>query len=608
MLPTDSEWGRGMRTGRLTNVAWFLAWALGSSAWCGGAGRELGATFDEPVYVQKGLEGWRTGSRAALMKLGTMPLPIDVTTLPLYAWERWQGTKIDPETDLARVLPWARLGTQAFWWLLLVHGWQAGWQLGGRWGARLAVALLACEPSLLAHASLATTDIAASACLLALVYHFRMGREAVWRWRVGVPALWFGATVLAKASGLVFGPLCLAAVELERLLSGKTCPSGSVRDQEGNEEGRPTWLLRAWAGLGPLRRDGAQIIALGIVLVFVYCGCDWRVQPSFVKWAHGLPAGPTASAMAWVADHLRAFPNAGEGLVRQVTHNVRGHGVYLLGHTAPRAVWYYFPVALAIKLSLPLLILTTGLVVMRPRTLGNWACLAAGLLLLFSMTYRVQIGVRLVLPLVTLGIVGLSGALATVWHRGTVARPGWALRAAVAGGVAWAAWSALAVWPHGLCYANELWGGTAKGYLRLSDSNYDWGQGLPELVRWERQHGLACIDIWYMGTDPALLRLPVHPIRFEQAIRPTPEETAALLQGRCLAASTTQLYGSYGNTEGHRAMAAYLRACRPVGRTQTYLIYDFRGQACASGGQPVDSPAARANSTASGGAQVARGK
>src|SRR5437773_11079914 len=103
-----------------------------------------------------------------------------------------------------------------FWYLLLFYARRAGRELAGPWGGRLAVALMACEPSLLAHASLATTDIAVTACLLALAYHFHGGREAGWWRRIAVPAVWFGAAVLAKASGLVFGLLILLVIECSR--------------------------------------------------------------------------------------------------------------------------------------------------------------------------------------------------------------------------------------------------------------------------------------------------------------------------------------------------------------------------------------------------------
>jgi hypothetical protein len=42
--------------------------------------------------------------------------------------------------------------------------------------------------------------------------------------------------------------------------------------------------------------------------------------------------------------------------------------------------------------------------------------------------------------------------------------------------------------PHYLAYFNELSGGPSKGYLHLSDSNVDWGQDLPSLAKWLRDH------------------------------------------------------------------------------------------------------------------------
>ena len=98
----------------------------------------------------------------------------------------------------------------------MFYAWRAACSLGGPWSGRLTVALLACEPSFLANAALATTDIAVSACLLALVVHFRAGRDGPWLRRVGWPTLWFAAAILAKASGLVFGGICLIVIEAER--------------------------------------------------------------------------------------------------------------------------------------------------------------------------------------------------------------------------------------------------------------------------------------------------------------------------------------------------------------------------------------------------------
>jgi hypothetical protein len=274
------------RRARIGDWLWLLFWGVVSSAWCLTASQQLGATFDEPLYLARGLEGWRSGSHAGLLRLGTMPLPIDVQTLPLYIYERATGTLLDPVTDCDRLLPWARVGTLVFWWLLLLYGFLAGRQIGGVWGGRLAVALLACEPSLLAHASLATTDIAVSAMVLALVYHFHIGRERGWWLRIGLPALWLGAALLAKASGLVFGSIALFVIECDRLL----------RQFHSRGEG---WR-GLWRAFAPFRRDAFQIVGLGLLLTFLYCGSDWQAEPTFVAWAHQLPQGRTSSAMVWL--------------------------------------------------------------------------------------------------------------------------------------------------------------------------------------------------------------------------------------------------------------------------------------------------------------------
>jgi hypothetical protein len=550
---------------RLVNALWVLAWGVASSVWCLTAAGQLGATFDEPLYLAQGLESWRSGSHGGLLRVGTMPLPIDVQTLPLYLYERATGVLLDPVADCDHLLIWARAGTLLFWWLLLLYGWLAGRELGGVWGGRLAVALLACEPSLLAHASLATTDITVSAAVLALVYHFHKGRDRGWWLRVAVPSVWLAAAVLAKASGLVFGGVAMLAVEGDRLLRQK---------QLCGERLRPLWRP-----LTPFRRDAAQIIGLGLGLAFVYCGCDWQPEPSFVAWTHSLPPGPGSTTLAWLADHLRIFNNAGEGIIRQVRHNVRGHGVFLLGQVHPRALWYYFPVALSIKLTLPLLLLPLLLALVRPAALRNWACLAAAALLLFSLTCRVQIGIRLMLPLVALAIPGLAAAAVNAYRDLTPRfRVAQSLPLLLSAGVVWAGLSAVLVWPRGLCYTNEAWGGTARGYTRLSDSNYDWGQGLKELARWQRRHTDRPLDVWYFGSDPAINTLPVHSVALHDLPVSGPDDVRQHLRGHRLAVSTTLLYGMPFNTPSFEAVTAFLRGSRPIGRTSTFLIYDFTAE------------------------------
>jgi hypothetical protein len=533
------------RHGWRGDAAWFLVCALASSAWCVAAAHKLGATADETPYLKMGLERWRTGSYRAFMSAGTMPLAADVQTLPLYLRERWRGTPFDVEPQLPKLLPVARAATLAFWWWLLAHGFLIGRRIAGSWGGRFAVALLAVEPNLLAHAGLATTDVAVSACALALVYHFHRGRERGWCFRVGVPAVCFGLLVLAKASAVVFGPVCLAAVGLS-WAAGRSVP-------------RPVRSLIL---------DVPQILLLGFALATAYVGCEWRPSDFLPARVAGLSDGAFRQTLG-AYQALPIFPNVTEGILFQVFQNAQGTSAYLFGEVYPHGVWYYFPLALCMKLPLPLFVLPAAVAVVRPRALANWALAAALALLVLSVTYRVQNGVRIVLPLVALGTVGLAAA--TVAADAGVAGPRRrALAALAAGAVVWTAISGATARPDGLAYFNELWRGR-PGYEYLNDSNYDWGQGLRGLDRWHRTHGHPPTLVWTFGNDPSFRTMQVTQYQLDSLNLPTPEEHLAKVRGHYLAVSAIHVYG-YWDTSA----VQFLRARRPVAQASTYLIYDFR--------------------------------
>jgi hypothetical protein len=60
---------------------------------------------------------------------------------------------------------------------------------------------------------------------------------------------------------------------------------------------------------------------------------------------------------------------------------------------------------------------------------------------------------------------------------------------AIAGAlVVWTLGSSLWLFPHSMCYYNELVGGPANGHFFLGNSNSDWGQDLLLLKRWYREH------------------------------------------------------------------------------------------------------------------------
>lgn len=557
--------------GRWVDALWLLAVAVASSAWCLTAAAQLGATFDEPFYVKAGLVNWRTGSNKLMMRAGTMPLPVQVQTLPVYVWERQRGYEFDSVAELHTVLPVCRATNLVFWWLTLVYAMRLGRTFGGAWGGRLAVALVACDPNFLGHAALATTDTALLALMLAFVYHtyhcYTPG--ASWKRRVLVPGLLYGLAITAKASAMVFGMQALLVLGLWNLAK-----AGVLTPPPGSSVWRKA--VHLWHATFQFRKDVAVIGYIGFVFVFAYCGSDWGAEPTFIKWADTLPDGDLKQKMVPISRELKIFTNAGEGLLQQIKHNVRGHGTYLLGEWHPRATPVYFPLALSMKVPLPAIALLLAALVVHPRRLLVPTAGVALLLFAFTPNCRVQIGIRFVFVLMALAYISVGAAIARGWtdqRAGVRVVPRWlvgALLAVLAGTAAW-------VWPHGLSYFNQAWGGMPAGNTLLHDSNYDWGQGIPELRAWNAAHNSGePLAIWYYGTDPDVARPQFVWVQLSHLPVRDADDVPHHCPTKYLAVSAAILSNNPAPTPPHKARLEWVRAQTPVARTTHFFIYQLR--------------------------------
>jgi hypothetical protein len=541
------------------DLLWLMLLFGGTAWWCLTAGERVGLTFDEPLYLTSGLECWRDGDYFKLTIHGVMPLPVDAATLPLYWHERQTGQKIAEPLDY---LTRARMVNLLWLWLLLVSALRLGRCAAGPWAGRLASGLLAADPNFLAHASLATTDMCITATLMAFTRAVYAGRSGGWWKRLLLPGLWYGVAVLAKLSALLYGGLILVAIEATfRLHSGRLArPAGA---------GLGAW---SWSLLGAAVRSVLAIgtvIAIGIVIAGVYCWYPESGKRPFAYIAQAMPpTEPLRPAYIELAKKVDRVPYALATFSFQWWHTSRGRPTFLDGTFYPDGCWFFYPAIIAMKLPIPVILLGLA-AACRPRAAVNALSFTAVVLLLNTLTANLQIGVRLVLPIIAIGYV----AVATSVIRGYGLRGAWMGLAAVAVMAATSAW----IWPHGLCYLNQLSGGSSGAQDRVCDSNCDWGQGLPDLAAWHEAHNRPRIAVWYFGTDPRVGRPPFERIVVEPLPLSSGEDFRAAVGPRVLAVGATVVGLHPDATPAKLVAIEYLRGRVPLDRTPTFTLYDFRG-------------------------------
>ncbi len=542
----------------LIDVVWLILLMVWCIEWCITSASQLGPTFDEPFYLLAGLDGWRTWWAATPAVNGVMPLPVSAVTLPLYLAERMSGNAIDTPLEYLSV---ARMVTLGWLALLLISALRLGRAAGGPWAGRVAAGLIAADPNFLAHSSLATTDIAVTATLLAFTRAAYVGRGGNWRVRLLVPGLWFGVAVLCKLSALLYGGVILTVLEIaHRYASGKLSrpPSGSIR----------AWCVRVTRTALRAIANVAAVIVIGIALVVVACGISAEGARPLDTIAKVIPdSEPLKPRYQELAKQFDQVPYAGVAFLFQMWHNSEGRPTFLNGTYYASGVWYYFPVLLLMKTPIPVLVL--GVIsLLRPRSIVMPLAFVTLALLAVTLTAKLQTGVRLVLPIMAIGYIVVAVAVCRGFGR----------RGAMMGLVAIAVMAATSawVWPHGLGYLNQLAGGPSAAHQRVTDSNLDWGQGLPELRAWHRAQGEPPMALWYFGTDPAAHAPPFILIPVEKVPIHTTKDFRDTVGPKLFAVAYTVITLHPHDPPAKAIGIRDLMLREPVARTETFAIYDFR--------------------------------
>ena len=420
-------------------------------------------TTDEPAHIANGMQ-W-LDKHVYLYEPQHPPLARVAAALgPYLLGIRSQGTPgtgLGPESlEGARILyrdhhydltlAMARLGILPFFWVacLVVYAW--GKRSHGAAVAVIALFFFSFLPPILAHAGLATTDMALTAFLgAAFVTGLRWAGSPTWKrgWLFGACT---GLAAVSKFSSLVFFPAAAALVLAGYLFFE-----------------RPT--------LPALARSVKERL------------------PSF-----GLAVATGALIIAAMYRFSLSVLFAGIRAVE--AHNAEGHIAYLLGRRSTSGFWYFYPVVLAVKTPLALLGLL-GLALWwtfrdSGRVRRDWPVLAfvAGILLV-ALFSRINIGVRHVLPVYFGFSLLAAGAVPELLER---ARTGRWIRAALAALLLWFAGSSLWCHPDYLAYTNELAGSAPEKVL--ADSDLDWGQDMKRLAARLREVGATQVTF-----DPIVL-------------------------------------------------------------------------------------------------------
>lgn len=440
------------------------------------------ASFDEEYHLAAGYAYLKTGDfrlsqdhPPLINVLSAFPLLFrsDIV-LPLHdsAWAQRDYFNFahrflwDAQANPQSILEWARwpvmglgavLVAALFWWARQLAGPPAGW---------IALLLALFDPNLIAHSRLVTTDLGVTCFMLLAMWR-------LWHWltRPSLPnalftGLFAGLAMVSKYTGLMIWPMLVAVTAIY-----------SLGDLESG----------AWKKSGRLRIS--HFLVMGLIAYFV------------------LWAAYRFDIAAWPGTNI-SFPASFYAHRVWETYQViedEPLASFLLGQTSQGGWWYYFPVALAVKSSLPLLIFAALGAFMSVKAMGwrksSVLWLPPLLFLLLAMAGNITIGYRHILPALPF-IIMLAAQMGRCWQSPYRWRN---LQFSLAhlflmGLLLWHAVGTLRLFPHQEAFFNELVGGAAGGGRVLADSNLDWGQDLITLGAVMQQQGITEVNLGYFGT------------------------------------------------------------------------------------------------------------
>jgi len=476
------------------------------------------ATVDEPNHILAGHRHWCgdfgiNPEHPPLLKLiATAPLNFRELSEPPWECGSKFTSKFDAfsygstflvENGVDSVVITTRLAASLMSLLLALLVYLAAWEMFGRWEALTALAIVAFEPSFIGHGSIITTDMSISATSFGAMYAlYRYGKDQTWL-RFLVAGLAFGLMLAAKHSAVIFIGILFALLIADVVLFRKT----------------ETWVVNQI-----FRRTAALvgIFLMGLMILWSFYGFRYRAIPNvtagtisvadYIK-ENGRPEsiGSLPAQVTEAISRTQIFPESYVlGMADVISWGSRN--TVLFGRNYPTGKWFFFPVALAVKTNLALLLLLPlGLIFLffnREKWLeGMYLLVPAVVFFVFASSSNFTNGIRHILPIYAFLIVLVAAG--AIW----LCRKFNAFRYALIALLVLNALGAVRAAPNYLAFANDLWGGYENTHRVFNGSNVDTGQNMKLLRDYIARENIQ--DCWIATfVHPEMIRAvqPCHPM------------------------------------------------------------------------------------------------
>ncbi len=475
------------------------------------------ATFDEPVHITGGLCYWKFDDYRINPENGNLPqrlaaIPLLLgkgmnavytksPSIEINEWSTAYEFLYKKGNDPDRIFMFGKTMIVLLSLILglIVYLWSR--KLFGAGGAVFSLILYAFCPTILAHARLVTSDIAAT-------FGFIVSLWAIWHMIQKI-----------TVSRVILSSLCLSILFLSKMSAPMIIPMYMIMIAVKIKECPELEVVLPWH-IFKLKTQSSQLLAflaagaINVIVIVFFIWLSFGFRYSIMNsdtgkystmegnWQNILKDSGFPGKVVDFSRQHRLLPEAYLFGFQFVLKNSEYRFSYLNGEHRLTGWWYFFPYACLVKTPLPVIgifMLAVFLAMRRLRGLPSAEALAKlkpltplfvliSVYGIFALSSKMNIGQRHVLVLYPAAFI-LAGAMIPLLKKSS-----YYLRIPVGFMVLWFLAESLAIWPHYLAYFNQIAGGPKNGYKHLVDSSLDWGQDLKGLEKWLKKKGLLNQD------------------------------------------------------------------------------------------------------------------